>query len=131
MSSVVRPLQGTAFVALFILAASAIPAAAAKKQPVTPPQPVVERSASGTIIQPTTTIVPDGNGQARVIIIPRRRSYLDTGTEVSVGDRKFNDYASWPGGDPGRSNWFYGWDYQGTGHYPLPWGNGAPEYSRY
>ena len=35
----------------------------------------------------------------------------------------------WPGGDPVRPNWFYGWDYQGTGHYPLPWGNGAPEYS--
>ena len=32
---------------------------------------------------------------------------------------------------PGRPNWFYGWDYQGTGHYPLPWGNGAPEYSPY
>jgi hypothetical protein len=131
MSSVVRPLPGTALIALFMLVATAIPAAAAaKKQPATP-EPVVERSASGTVIQPTTTIVPDGYGHSRVIIIPRRRSYLDTGTEVSVGDRKFNDYASWPGGDPGRSNWFYGWDYQGTGHYPLPWGNGAPEYSGY
>jgi hypothetical protein len=90
-----------------------------------------ERSASGTIIQPTTTIVPDGTGGARVIVIPRRRSYLDTGTEVSVGDRKFHDYYSWPGGDPGRPNWFYDWDYQGTGHYPLPWGNGTPEYSGY
>jgi hypothetical protein len=113
-----------------MLAATAMPAAAAKKQPLTP-RPVLERSASGTIIQPTTTIIPDGNGHSRVIVIPRRRSYLDTGTEVSVGDRKFNDYATWPGGDPGRPNWFYGWDYQGTGHYPLPWGNGAPEYSAY
>jgi hypothetical protein len=130
MSSVVRPHPGTALIAMTILAATAIPATAAKKQPLTP-QPVVERSASGTIIQPTTTIVPDGYGHSRVIVIPRRRSYLDTGTEVSVGDRKFNDYASWPGGDPGRPNWFYGWDYQGTGHYPLPWGNGAPQYSGY
>jgi hypothetical protein len=46
-------------------------------------------------------------------------------------DRKFNDYFSWPGGDPGRPNWFYAWDYQGHSHYPLPWGNGAPEYSPY
>jgi hypothetical protein len=132
MSSVLRPPPGTALSALFaaILAGTAMPATAAKKQPLTP-QPVVERSASGTVIQPTTTIVPDGYGHSRVIVIPRRRSYLDTGTEVSVGDRKFNDYAAWPGGDPGRSNWFYGWDYQGTGHYPLPWGNGAPEYSGY
>jgi hypothetical protein len=132
MSSVVRPLPGTALSVLFavMLATTAMPAAAAKKQPLNP-RPVVERSASGTIIQPTTTIVPDGNGHNRVIVIPRRRSYLDTGTEVSIGDRKFNDYAAWPGGDPGRPNWFYGWDYQGTGHYPLPWGNGAPEYSAY
>ena len=51
-------------------------------------------------------------------MIPRRRSYLDTGTEVSIGDRKFNDYFSWPGGDPGWPNWWFGWDYQGHGHYP-------------
>jgi len=132
MSSVVRPRPSTALSVLLvaILAGTAMPAIAAKKQPLTP-QPVVERSASGTIIQPTTTIVPDGYGHSRVIVIPRRRSYLDTGTEVSVGDRKFNDYASWPGGDSGRPNLFYGWDYQGTGHYPLPWGNGAPQYSGY
>ena len=127
MVSVVRPLIAAAFSGF--LAASVMPADAAKRQPA--PQPVVERSASGTIIQPTTTIVPNGAGGARVIVIPRRRSYLDTGTEVSVGDRKFHDYFSWPGGDPGRPNWFYGQDYQGTGHYPLPWGNGTPAYSGY
>jgi hypothetical protein len=120
MSSVVRPLTGAIFSSLMVavLAASAMPAAAAKKQPA--PQPVVERSASGTIIQPTTTIVPDGNGHSRVIIIPRRRSYLDTGTEVSVGDRTFRDYVLPPGGDPGRPYWFYGPDFQGTGRRPLP-----------
>jgi hypothetical protein len=120
MSSVVRPLTGAIFSSLMVavLAASVMPAAAAKKQPA--PQPVVERSASGTIIQPTTTIVPDGNGHSRVIIIPRRRSYLDTGTEVSVGDRTFRDYVLPPGGDPGRPYWFYGPDFQGTGRRPLP-----------
>jgi hypothetical protein len=120
MSSVVRPLTGAIFSSLIVavLAASAMPAAAAKKQPA--PQPVVERSASGTIIQPTTTIIPDGNGHSRVIIIPRRRSYLDTGTEVSVGDRSFRDYVLPPGGDPGRPYWFFGPDFQGTGRRPLP-----------
>ena len=28
----------------------------------------------------------------------------------------------WPGGDPVRPNWFYGWDYQGTGHYSTALG---------
>ena len=130
MVSVARFWAGTASSSLMLLAAATMPADAAKRQPLTP-QPVVERTASGTVIQPTTTIIPDGTGHSRVIVIPRRRSYLDTGTEVSVGDRKFNDYVTWPGGDPGRPNWYYGWDYQGTGHYPLPWGNGAPQYSGY
>jgi hypothetical protein len=118
MSSV-RPLIGVIFSGLTaaMLTATAMPAAAAKKQPL---QPVVERSASGTIIQPTTTIIPDGSGRARVIVIPRRRSYLDTGTEVSVGDRSFRDYVLPPGGDPGRPYWFFGPDFQGTGRYPLP-----------
>jgi hypothetical protein len=120
MSSAVRPLTGAIFSSLMVavLAISTMPAAAAKKQPA--PRAVVERSASGTIIQPTTTIIPDGNGHSRVIIIPRRRSYLDTGTEVSVGDRTFRDYVLPPGGDPGRPYWFFGPDFQGTGRYPLP-----------
>ena len=53
-----------------------------------------------------------------------------TGTEVSVGDRTFQDYVLPPGGTPGRPNWFFGPDFQGHGHYPLPWRNdtlyGAP-----
>ncbi|HEV3162364.1 MAG TPA: hypothetical protein VGZ89_20615 [Xanthobacteraceae bacterium] len=120
MSSVERPLTDAVFSGLIaaVLAATVMPAAAAKKQPLTP-QPV-ERSASGTIIQPTTTIIPDGNGHNKVIVIPRRRSYLDTGTEVSVGDRSFQDYVLPPGGDPGRPYWFYGPDLQGTGRRPLP-----------
>jgi hypothetical protein len=94
------------------------PAGAAPKHQ--PQQPGVVRSASGTIIEPTTTIIPDGRGHVRVIVIPRQRSYLDLGTEVSVGDRSFRDYVVAPGGDPGRPNWFYGPDRQGTGRYPLP-----------
>jgi len=102
-----------------LIAGLAIPAEAAKRQPPAA-APVVERSASGTIIQPTTTIIPDGTGHSKVIVIPRRRSYLDTGTEVSVGDRSFRDYVLPPGGDPGRPYWFFGPDYQGTGRRPLP-----------
>jgi hypothetical protein len=119
-SLVLRPLIAAAFSGL--IAGSVMPADAAKRRSPAP-QPVVERSASGTIIQPTTTIMPDGAGGTRVIVIPRRRSYLDTGTEVSVGDRTFQDYVLPPGGTPGRPNWFFGPDFQGTGHYPLPWRN--------
>ena len=82
-------------------------------------QPVVIRSASGTVIQPTRTIIHNPNGTTTVIVVPRR-SYLDTGTEVSVGDRGFRDYMLPPGGDPGRPNWFYGPDLTGSGGYPLP-----------
>ena len=99
-----------------MLAALGAPASAASKKPQ---PPAVERSASGTIIQPTTTIIPDGNGHRTIIIIPRHRSYLDTGTEVSVGDRDYRDYMLPPGGDPGRPNWFMGPDVQGDGGYPL------------
>jgi hypothetical protein len=102
-----------------VVLAWAVPADAAAKK--TPPQgPVVERSAAGTVIQPTMTIIPGPGGQRTVIVIPRQRSYLDTGTEVSVGDRSFQDYVHPPGGDPGRPNWFYGPDVQGAGRYPLP-----------
>jgi hypothetical protein len=116
-------IAGVAFSGL--ITASVMPADAAKKQPPAP-QPVVERSASGTIIQPTTTIIPGGHNT--VVVIPRRRSYLDTGTEVSVGDRNFQNYVLPPGGDPGRPNWFFGPDVQGTGHYPLPWRTNTPYY---
>jgi hypothetical protein len=106
-----------AFLAVF--SALAVPANAATKKQQQPPV-VVARSVNGTVIQPTTTILHDGYGHATVIVIPRQRSYLDTGTEVSVGDRSFQDYVFPPGGDPGRSNWFFGPDLQGRGRYPLP-----------
>jgi hypothetical protein len=98
----------------------AAPATAATKKQLAQQQPVqVARSAAGTVIQPTTTILPDGRGHVRVIVIPRR-SYLDTGTELSVGDRSYHDYVSFPAGDPGHQQWFFGPDVQGRGNYPLP-----------
>jgi hypothetical protein len=91
--------------------------AATRRQPAQPP---AMRTASGTVIQPSRTIIHDQYGRTTVIVIPRR-SYLDTGTEVSIGDRKFTDYAFPPGGDPGRSEfWFIGPDFSGANGYPLP-----------
>ncbi len=103
-----------------VTAAASSPAAADPPKKQHRPPVMVERSASGTIIQPTTTIINRPNGQRTVIVIPRQRSYLDTGTEVSVGDRGYMDYMLPPGGDPGRPNWFIGPDVQGRGSYPLP-----------
>jgi hypothetical protein len=91
--------------------------AATRRQPQQPP---VMRTASGTVIQPSRTIIHDQYGRTTVIVI-RPRSYLETGTEVSVGDRKFMDYAFPAGGDPGQSQfWFIGPDVSGSNGYPLP-----------
>jgi hypothetical protein len=76
--------------------------------------PVVIRSAMGTVIQPTRTIIHNPDGTTTIIVTPRR-SYLDPGTEVTPGDEKNRDYMLPPGGDPGRSNvWFYGPDTNGA-----------------
>jgi hypothetical protein len=91
-----------------------------KKRPQ--PQFPVQRSASGTIIQPTRTIIHNPNGTTTVIVVPRR-SYLDPGTEVPVGYPGTNDYAFPPGGDAGRQYWYFGPDTAGIGGAPLaqPW----------
>ena len=104
--------------ALAVFAVQAGSAGATTKKVQSDP---VMRSASGTVIQPTKTIIHHQDGSTTVIVIPRR-SYLDTGTEVSVGDRHFRDYAMPPGGDPGRPNWTMGGpDLSGNGNYlPMP-----------
>ncbi|MBV8745251.1 MAG: hypothetical protein JO134_09445 [Xanthobacteraceae bacterium] len=108
----------SAAAAMFIaLAAVTGTAQAASRQYSQDP---VERTASGTPILPTRTIIHNPNGSTTVIVVPRRRSYLETGTEVSPGDRHFTDYVFPPGGDPGHQNWFIGPDLTGTGGYPLP-----------
>ena len=77
-------------------------------------------TAAGTVIQPTQTIIHDQYGHTTVIVVPRR-SYLDTGTEVSVGDRGFKDYMLPPTGDPGRQSWwFIGPDSTGQGQGFMP-----------
>jgi hypothetical protein len=79
--------------------------------------PVVERSAAGTVIQPTRTIIHNPDGTTTIIVTPRRRSYLYPGTEVSRGDPKSLDYMLPPGGDPGRPDWWYGPPESGGGYY--------------
>jgi hypothetical protein len=91
--------------AVAVAAAQAGSASAAPKKHTM----VVERSAYGTVIQPTRTIIHRPDGTTTVYVTPR--SYLDTGTEVSVGDRGFTNYIFPPGGDPGRGSvWYYGPD---------------------
>jgi hypothetical protein len=80
-------------------------------------QPVVYRSAAGTVIQPTRTIIHNPNGTTTIIV--QRRSYLDPGTDVPVGYGSHMDYAFPPGGDPGRPYWFYGPDLAGVGGFAL------------
>jgi hypothetical protein len=103
----------TAFAVGLVVGPSAL--AAPKKN-----QPQVLRSASGTPIQPTRTIIHNPDGTTTVIV--QRRSYLDPGTEVPIGYPSRLDYAFPPGGDPGRPYWFYGPDQSGVGGVVLaPW----------
>lgn len=106
-----------AFVTLILSLAAAQPTVAAPKKN----QPPVLRTARGTIIQPTRTIIHNPDGTTTVITVARR-SYLDPGTEVPVGYPSRQDYAFPPGGDPGRPYWFYGPDQSGVGGVVLaPW----------
>ena len=76
------------------------------------------RSAAGTVIQPTRTIIHNPDGSTTVIVVPRR-SYLDVGNEVPPGYNTGANYAFPPGGDPGRPYWYFGPDVAGVGGTPL------------
>lgn len=106
---------------LIVLVAAAIAvvsagATSAQAQPKKK-QPVL-RSAAGTVIQPTRTIIHHEDGTTTVIVVPRR-SYLDIGNNVPIGYPRTNDYAFPPGGDPGRPYWYFGPDVAGVGGTPL------------
>jgi len=71
----------------------------------------------------------DETGRARTRITVKPRSYLDGGTEVLPGERKFMDYASPPtylSGSPSAS-----WDPLGNHRFPLPMPFELPGYSPY
>ncbi len=103
---------------------SAVPLAAMAQTPTAQPQskkkqqPPVLRSAAGTVIQPTRTIIHNLDGSTTIIVVPRR-SYLDVGNEVPPGYNSGMDYAFPPGGDPGRPYWYLGPDIAGVGGIPL------------
>ena len=108
--------------ALATVSAVTLPASAqtppSSQAPIKKKQPMVLRSAAGTVIQPTQTIIHNPDGTTTVIVVPRR-SYLDVGNEVPVGYPRTNDYAFPPGGDPGRPYWYFGPDTAGVGGTPL------------
>jgi hypothetical protein len=71
----------------------------------------------------------DENGRARTRITVKPRSYLDGGTEVLPGERKFMDYAQAP-----TYSWLAptsSWDPNGIHRYPLPMPFELPGYSPY
>jgi hypothetical protein len=100
-----------AFALISASAAIADPATSTGQHPVM-------RSASGTVIQPTQTIIHNRDGSTTVIVVPRR-SFLDIGTDVPLGYGSRMDYAFPPFGDPGRQYWYFGPDTAGTGGSPL------------
>src|SRR6267154_557480 len=60
----------------------------------------------------------DENGRARTRITVKPRSFLDGGTEVLPGERKFTDYASPPTYMSGSA--YASWDPTGIHRFPLP-----------
>ena len=71
----------------------------------------------------------DENGRARTRITVKPRSYLDGGTEVLPGERKFMDYAQPP--TYLQSAPTAAWDPTGTHRFPLPMPFELPGYSPY
>ena len=71
--------------------------------------------------QYTTVTVRDANGRARTRVVVQPRDFLDAGTEVLPGERKFLDYAFPPGSGPG----------QGGPAVVTTFGNGRPGWDRW
>jgi hypothetical protein len=117
---------------MVLVAGAAILAVAGSAQAATKKhhQPVVLRSASGTVIQPTRTIIRNTDGSTTIIVVPRR-SYLDPGTDVPVGYGSRMDYAFPPNGDPGEPYSFYGPDLNGIGGVTLARTFWLPGYNPY
>lgn len=62
-------------------------------------RPAGQQIQSGPV-QRTVYTSRDENGRRRTQIIVQRRSYLDAGTEVLPGQRKYSDYALQPFSSP-------------------------------
>ncbi len=71
----------------------------------------------------------DEQGRTRTKITVRPRSYLDGGTEVRPGERKFMDYAApatYMQASPSAA-----WDPTGTHRFPLPMPGDLPGFNPY
>ena len=109
---------------LLALAAAAAHRAGARTAPPT-------RSSGAAIAAQTERItIIDENGRVRTKITVRPRSYLDGGTEVLPGERKFMDYAYPPTYRTG-SRRPAAWDPNGIHRYPLPMPFELPGYNPY
>jgi hypothetical protein len=71
----------------------------------------------------------DENGRARTRITVRPRSYLDGGTQVVPGERKFSDYAFPPTYMNGSA--YASWDPTGNHRAPLPMPFQLPGFNPY
>jgi hypothetical protein len=60
--------------------------------------PAVEAAPKKTYVTTSTRATPANRARSRVTVAPR--SFLDAGTEVLPGERKFLDYALPPGYSP-------------------------------
>jgi hypothetical protein len=76
-------MKGLAFLAAIAVAAAAM----------MPPAEAAPRKKQARSSQHTVFVSRDENGRTRTRIIVTPRSYLDGGTEVLPGQRKFTDYA--------------------------------------
>ncbi len=68
---------------------AAVPAEAQTKQ--------TKKPAAAPASAGTRYVIVGEDGRARTRIIVQRRSYLDAGTEVRPGERKYTDYVYPPG----------------------------------
>ena len=61
--------------------------------------PPVDAATRKRYVDPNTRVARTDRPRARVVVVPR--SFLDAGTEVLPGERKFTDYAFPPSGNAG------------------------------
>lgn len=105
----------------------AVAATAASALTVAGPADAQRRNAPADRTERVTFIDEYGRKSTRITVRPR--SFLDGGTEVFPGERKFTDYVLVPGymnASPSAS-----WDPAGTHRSPLPMPFSLPGYQPY
>src|SRR5262245_34831163 len=94
-AQIARTLMRWKFAAVVAAAAVAVSAFAVSAEEASKKRITVYRS--GPSGDPGTVFITrDEDGRTRTRVIAQRRSYLDAGTEVTTGQRKYNDYATTP-----------------------------------